>query len=221
MTKIKICGIRTYDNALMVAQAGADMIGLNFYPETPRYLMPQDAKVIVQKLRDKLGDDSPLIIGLFVNASSDEIFAMRDEVKFDFAQLSGDESASLLQDLNGVGFKSIRPETRKMALDDVQRFEANFPTNEHVPSLILDAFNPNLYGGTGETASVEVALDVQRQVPRMMLAGGLNPDNVAERIQMIQPWGVDVASGVEDGTPGIKDEAKVKVLIEAVKKVSV
>ncbi len=221
MTKIKICGIRTYENALMVAQAGADMIGLNFYPETPRYLMPQDAKIIVQKLRDKLGDDCPLIIGLFVNASNDEIRAMREAVGFDFAQLSGDEPASLLQELKGVGFKSIRPETKTIALADIQGFESSFPIHERVPSLILDAFNPKLYGGTGETASVEVALEVKNLAPRMMLAGGLNPDNVAERIQMIQPWGVDVASGVEDGTPGIKDEAKVKAFIEAVKKVSV
>jgi len=220
MTKIKICGIRSYDNALMVARAGADMIGLNFYPKTPRYVEPETAREIADKLRDVLGDDCPLLIGLFVNATDSHISQVMDTVGLDFAQLSGDESESVLKEMRGVAFKSIRPPTLAMAMDDVNYFEPTFPTDERVPSLIVDAYNPKLYGGTGETASVEVALEVKKRVPRMMLAGGLSPDNVAERIQAIQPWGVDVASGVEDGTAGVKDEGKVRAFIEAVKGVN-
>jgi phosphoribosylanthranilate isomerase len=220
MIKIKICGVRSYDNALMVAEAGADMIGFNFYTQTPRYIEPQDARKIAVKLRETLGNQCPLLIGLFVNATGSHISAVMDIVGLDFVQLSGDESNSILQELRGVGFKSIRPANKAMALDDVQYFESTFPTKEKVPSLIVDAFNPKLYGGTGETASIEVALAVKERVPRMMLAGGLNPDNVAERVKAIQPWGVDVASGVENGTLGLKDEAKVKALIDAVKGVS-
>jgi len=221
MTKIKICGVRSYDDALMVAKAGADMIGLNFYMKSPRYIEPHDARVMADKLRETLGDQCPILIGLFVNATGSHIGEVIDIVGLDAVQLSGDESNSILQELLGLGFKSIQPANKAMALDDVKYFESTFPTNENLPSLIMDAYHPKLYGGTGETVSVEVALAVKERVPRMMLAGGLNPDNVAERVKAIQPWGVDVASGVEDGTPGLKDEAKVKAFIEAVKGVSV
>lgn len=221
MTKIKICGIRSYDNALMVAQAGADMIGLNFYTKTRRYIDPQSARNLADQLRETFGDQCPTLIGLFVNATGSHISEIMDLVGLDFAQLSGDESDSVLKELRGVGYKSIRPATMAMALDDVNYFAPTFPTSEKVPSLIVDAYHPKLYGGTGETASIEVALAVIERIPRMMLAGGLNPDNVAERIKAIQPWGVDVASGVEDGIPGLKDEARVKAFIEAVKGVSV
>ncbi len=219
MTKVKICGIRSYDNALMVAQAGADMIGLNFYTKTPRYIEPQSAREIADKLRDALGDDCPVLVGLFVNATDSHISQVMDIVGLDFAQLSGDESESVLKELRGVGFKSIRPANMMMAMDDVNYFESTFPMDDRIPSLIVDAYHPKLYGGTGETASIEVALAVKDRIPRMMLAGGLNPENVADRIQTIQPWGVDVASGVEAGTPGEKDEAKVNAFIQAVKAV--
>ena len=205
----------------MVAQAGVDMIGLNFYPQTPRYIEPESAREIADKLREKLGDTCPTLIGLFVNATDSHISEIMDVVGLDFAQLSGDESESVLKELRGIGFKSIRPANKAMALDDVKYFEPTFPTTEKIPSLILDAYHPKLYGGTGESASVEVALAVKEQVPRIMLAGGLNPENVAERIKAIQPWGVDVASGVEDGTPGIKDPEKVMAFVQAVKKVQV
>jgi len=81
----------------------------------------------------------------------------------------------------------------------------------------LDAYHPKLYGGTGEQASTELALLVKAKVPRMMLAGGLTPENVTERIAAIQPWGVDVASGVEDGTAGVKSAEKVNAFIKAAK----
>ena len=217
MTKIKVCGIRSYDNALMVAQAGADMIGLNFYAKSPRYIDPQEAREIADKLRETLGDECPTLVGLFVNATGSHIGEVIDIVGLDAVQLSGDESNSIFKELLGIGFKSIRPPNKAMALDDVGYFESTFPTNEKFPSLIMDAYHPELYGGTGETANIEVALAVKERVPRMMLAGGLNPDNVAERVKAIQPWGVDVASGVEDGTPGLKDEAKVKAFIHTVK----
>ena len=217
MTKIKICGIRSYESALMVAESGADMIGLNFYTKTPRYIEPTEARKIADKLRITLGEKCPLIIGLFVNATGSHITEVIDKVGLDFVQLSGDESNSVLSELRSLAFKSIRPANKAMAIEEVNYFESTFPTDDRIPSLILDAFNPKLYGGTGETASIDVALSVKELVPRMMLAGGLNPDNVADRIKSIQPWGVDVASGVEDGTPGIKDETRVKAFIEAVK----
>ena len=92
-----------------------------------------------------------------------------------------------------------------------------FLKHDAAPAILLDAFNPALYGGTGETASESIALAVKAAAPRLMLAGGLNPENVAERVRLIKPWGVDVASGVEAGTPGIKDEEMVRAFIKAVR----
>lgn len=217
MTIVKICGIKTAENALMVAKAGADVLGFNFYTKTPRYVEPDTARDAVAQLRSQLGKKCPVLVGLFVNATGSKISEIMNYVGLDFAQLSGDESDALLKELRGRAFKSIRPASMELAASDIAYFAPTFPTDERVPSLILDAYHPNLYGGTGETASVDVALNVKKQVPRMMLAGGLNPDNVAERVRAIQPWGVDVASGVEDGTPGLKDEGKVRAFIQAVK----
>ena len=217
MTKVKICGVRSVENALMVAQAGADLIGLNFYPETPRYVKPAIAREIANRLRDEFGEACPALVGVFVNASADEVRVIVDEVGLDYAQLSGDEPADSLRALQGIAFKAIRPVNQGDAMDCVHRFASSSPGNDTAPSILVDAFNPNLYGGTGETASVSIASAVNAAVPRMMLAGGLNPENVAERVRSIKPWGVDVASGVEAGTPGIKDKDKVRAFIEAVR----
>ena len=217
MTKVKICGIRTSDNALMVARAGADLIGLNFYPKSPRYVPPEQARQIVSHLRAELGDACPALVGVFVNASADEVRATVEAVGLDYAQLSGDEPPATLHELSGIAFKGIRPVDEAAALEEIELLRPAFPTSGDAPSILLDAFNPALYGGTGETASETVALAVKAAAPRMMLAGGLNPDNVAERVRQIAPWGVDVASGVEAGTPGIKDISSVNAFIEAVR----
>lgn len=217
MTKVKICGIRSAENALMVARAGAQLIGLNFYPKTPRYVEPERACEIASALRAAFGDGCPLLVGVFVNASADEVRKIAELVGLDLAQLSGDETAETVRDLDGLAFKAIRPVNESDALMSVEQFTDTFPANPCAPSLLLDAFNPKLYGGTGETANIKVALAVKAAAPRLMLAGGLTPENVGERVRRIKPWAVDVASGVEDGTPGIKDEFKVRRFIEAVR----
>ncbi len=217
MTKIKICGIRTAENALMVARAGADMIGLNFYAKTPRYIQPAAASAVVSQLRRELGAACPTIIGVFVNASAEEIRGIAAEVGLDYAQLNGDESAEFLGALPGLAFKAIRPADENAARTEAAALTDTFLAGDDAPSLLLDAFSPKLYGGTGETTSVSIAQAVNEASPRLMLAGGLNPENVAERVRWIKPWGVDVASGVEAGTPGIKDEAKLRAFIDAVR----
>jgi len=221
MTKIKICGITDYDNALMCAHAGADMLGLNFYSKSPRYLEIAHATAICDGLRAELGDNCPVLVGVFVNSSVGDISEITNTVGLDFAQLSGDESAEMLVELKGLAYKAIRPMNAQQADEDVTYFCQHPVEDERAPSILLDAYHPSLYGGTGEQASAEVALAVKFQVPRLMLAGGLNPDNIALRVQSIHPWGVDVASGVEDGQAGIKDEAKVHAFIQAIREVSV
>jgi len=217
MTKVKICGVTTIEDAVMVTEAGADMIGLNFYKPSPRYIEPKAARVITDELKIRYGESCPVFVGVFVNATDREITAIIQEAKLDFAQLSGDESDEMIAELQGRAIKAIRPMNLQQAMDDVTCFQPMFPSDDRAPSILLDAYHPNLYGGTGEEASIEVATAVKKQVQRMMLAGGLNPDNVAERVAMIQPWGVDVASGVESGTPGIKDMEKVRQFIERAK----
>lgn len=221
MTIVKICGLTTYDDALFAAQAGADMLGFNFYKKSPRYIRPEEAQPICDRLREQLGKSCPVLVGVFANEVVGVISAITRKVGLNCAQLSGDESDDMLAELHGIGFKAIRPMNLAQALDDVNYFRPHFPANEQFPSLLLDAYHPQLYGGTGEQASVEVALAVKKQVPRLMLAGGLTPENVAERVRAIQPWGVDVASGVEaPEQPRKKDTAKVQAFIQVVRGLS-
>ena len=218
MVKVKICGITNFEDALMAAQAGADMLGFNFFKKSPRYIMPDDAATICDSLRTQMGEECPVLVGVFVNEVVGVISAITRQAGLQCAQLHGDESDDMLKELYGIGFKAIRPMNLAQALDDVNYFKAQFPSDKRWPSLLLDAYHPNLYGGTGEQASTEVALAVKAQVPRLMLAGGLTPENVADRVQAIQPWGVDVASGVEnEGQPGKKDAGKVRALVQAAK----
>ncbi len=219
MTKVKICGITTFDDALMVVEIGADMLGFNFYQPSPRYIAPDDAQLIFERLREKLGDTCPVLVGVFVNEPASRIFTIVKQVGLDFSQLSGDESGSVLKELPGVAFKAIRPKNREMALEDAKSYSPYFPTDSRVPSLLLDAYHPKLYGGTGEQASTEIALAVKAEAPRLMLAGGLAAENVVKRIHDIRPWGVDVASGVEfdNAKTGGKDLKKVQVFIEKVR----
>jgi phosphoribosylanthranilate isomerase len=217
MTTIKICGVTTLDDALLCVEAGADILGLNFYPQSPRYIAPGQARAITDGLRRTSGDACPLLVGVFANASTREIAHIVQAVGLDAVQLSGDETPDALADLGGRGFKAIRPTSRDEALELAGLFLLNHvPGDERLPSLLVDAYHKNLYGGTGEQASVEVALAAKEIAPRLMLAGGLTPENVAGRVRAIRPWGVDVASGVERA-PGIKDAARVRAFIAAVR----
>lgn len=220
MTKIKICGIKTLEDALAASQVGADMLGLNFYAPSPRSITWPDAQKIIVDLRAQLGEACPLIVGLFVNESWQTVVAAGMVVDFDFAQLSGDEQSYTLARLAGNAVKAIRPQSHDEASACIDAFMPFSSDDVRMPSLILDAYHPTLYGGTGEQASTEVALAVKSRVPRLMLAGGLTPDNIAERVAAIQPWGVDVASGVENGTPGRKDSGKMRAFIDAVRSVA-
>lgn len=215
--KVKICGITTLEDARMSAQAGADMLGFNFYAKSPRYIQPETATQICDTLRLELGSNCPLFVGVFVNSSVNDIETITNQVGLDFAQLSGDETDAMLLELRGMGFKAIRPANQAQALEDVAYFSKHPPQKETAPTILLDAYHPALYGGTGEQASIDVALAVKASVHRMMLAGGLTPENIGERVASIQPWGVDVASGVESGVAGVKDTVKVRQFIKAAK----
>ncbi len=214
MTLVKICGITTFEDALFAAEAGAHMLGLNFFKKSPRYLSPSDARTLALDLRAKLGTRAPLLIGVFVNEVVGRISVTMEEVGLNFAQLSGDESVEMLRELRGIGFKAIRPRSQSEAVMDVDYY-GSAQVDPRIPSLLLDAHSAVLYGGTGERADVEIALALKEKTPRLMLAGGLNPENVGEAVKAARPWGVDVASGVESEA-GKKDAGKVRAFIDAV-----
>jgi phosphoribosylanthranilate isomerase len=221
MTKVKICGITRYEDALAAASAGADMLGLNFYKKSPRYISPEDAAALAARLRSEMGAHMPLLVGLFVNEIVGRISITMEQVGFAAVQLSGDESVELLRELHGTAFKAIRPRSATEALEDLTYFAPGAPKNERLPSILVDAYHPTLYGGSGQQMNMEAALALKPVTPRLMLAGGLTPDNVGEIVQAVRPWAVDVASGVElPDQPGKKDAGKIRAFVEAAKMVS-
>ncbi|MCY3946480.1 MAG: phosphoribosylanthranilate isomerase [Anaerolineaceae bacterium] len=218
-TRVKICGVTTAGDALAAARAGADMLGLNFYPPSPRCLTAKRAQEIASRLRSDLGEDSPVLVGVFVNEDASRIADICEEVGLDAAQLSGDEAPGALRApalRQTPAFKSLRPMSAEAAQGEAQLYEIGERENVHLPSLLLDAWHPDLYGGSGEQTPDDVARAVLATVSRLMLAGGLNPENVAERVRSLRPWGVDVASGVESA-PGVKDAGKMRAFIAAAK----
>ncbi len=166
-----------------------------------------------------LGESCPLIVGVFVNMPLNDLLAIADQVGLDYLQLHGDEPPEVLARLNGRGIKALRPRTIDEAVAQVKRYVPVMPADERAPSILLDAYHPALYGGTGETASTEVALAVKEYAPRLMLAGGLTPENIVGRVAAIKPWGVDAASGVENGNPRQKDHNLLLSFIRSVYRV--
>lgn len=200
--KVKICGITNLEDAVAAIEAGADLLGFNFYRKSARYVEPKVARSIVAQIRS--GVNAPQLIGVFVNSPLLEVQSILREVGLDQAQLHGDESSELVAQVRG--FKALRPQSMDEA--DTQA-HAYAVTTE--PALLIDAYRKGEYGGTGQVGDWSLAAKIAPQYP-ILLAGGLTPENVAEAIRQVQPWGVDVASGVESA-PGKKDAAKMKEFV--------
>jgi phosphoribosylanthranilate isomerase len=155
-----------------------------------------------------------LPVGVFVNEEAEKVRTLMDECGFGLAQLHGDESAAYCQNLGRPTLKALRLKDRGTFLA-----LAEFQGRANVRGFLIDTFSDQSYGGTGQTADWTLAQEVARSAP-VILAGGLNPANVAEAIRMVRPYGVDVSSGVEK-SPGKKDHHKLKAFIEAARLVSV
>ena len=207
--KVKICGITRLDEALMSIEFGADLLGFNFYPKSPRFITPAAARVIVQQIGSI--DRRPTLVGVFVNSSLVEIQAMLNSVDLDLAQLHGGEPVMTVARLNHRAFKALRPTSIEEA--DAEWYA---PYGPAAPALLIDAYRSDRFGGTGHQADWSIAAKIALAYP-ILLAGGLTPDNVAEAIAQVQPWGVDVASGIES-MPGRKDVQKLRAFIEAAKR---
>ncbi|KAB8140902.1 phosphoribosylanthranilate isomerase [Chloroflexia bacterium SDU3-3] len=185
---VKICGVRTIEHALAAAQAGADMIGLVFAPSR-RQISPEQAAQIASDLRAS-GVAVPLLVGLFVNAAPEEIARTAQLCGLDLIQLSGDERPDVLAQLPPL------PVLKSLRLADDHGEAAWLDLSPEYFTPLVDAHVPGSYGGTGAMANWQRAATLARIRP-IMLAGGLSPANVAQAIALVQPWAVDVSSGVE------------------------
>jgi len=196
---IKICGITRTADALCAAAHGADAIGLNFFSGSPRCVGLETAAEICRALPSHV-----LKTGLFVNASRDEIRRCDEQCRFDLIQLHGDEGPEECLAWGGRAVRAVR-----------LRSEADLgvvAALRGVGMIVCDAAVPGVYGGTGQRADWELARRVVGFGIPVLLAGGLTPDNVAEAVRAVRPYGVDVAGGVESA-PGIKDPGKVAAFI--------
>ena len=201
MTKVKICGITSLDDALMAVQAGADALGLVFFEKSPRHVEPEQAAAIIAGL-------PPLVqvVGLFVNAPLDLVNATADRCGLDIIQLHGEESPAYCESVRRRVMKAFR----------VRGMESLAAMADYrVAGYLLDAYSPNSYGGTGECFDWDCAVAARGRGP-IILAGGLDPDNVASAVSRVAPFAVDVSSGVES-VPGRKDPEKVLKFIRNAK----
>jgi phosphoribosylanthranilate isomerase len=199
-TKVKICGITNLADAEAAVAAGADALGFNFYEKSPRYLPLQRASEIIRQM--------PAFVmraGVFVNAPADFVLSAIRESGLTLLQFHGDESPQFCSQFGLMSMKAFRirgPETLK----EIPKYQTH--------AFLLDAFSSATYGGSGEKFNWDLAVEAQKFGKPIFLAGGLTPENVAEAIRQVHPFGVDVSSGVESA-PGKKDHAKVKAFIAA------
>jgi phosphoribosylanthranilate isomerase len=203
MTIIKICGIKTLPDALAAIEAGADYLGFNFYPKSIRFI----DKSVCAEITSVLKRENPQIklVGVFVNSSVKEIKDILQTCQLDLAQLHGDETPETFAQLAPHAFRAFR---------GIPESNAGYKRNE-APAMLIDAAVKGVYGGSGVTADWTAAAELAKKYP-LLLAGGLTPENVADAVRQVRPWGVDVASGVESA-PGEKDAGKMIQFVKEVK----
>jgi phosphoribosylanthranilate isomerase len=205
MVRVKICGITNEDDARAACDAGADSLGFNFYKDTPRHVAPAE----VAKFRAHLPANVEAV-GVFVNAGPSEIAKLCDSLRLDAVQLHGDETPQRVADLAAtipvIKVFRVGPDFLVETLDEYARASA----------FLLDAAETGQYGGTGRTNDWALARSAAR-TRRIILAGGLNAENVAAAIHLVRPYGVDVASGVES-KPGKKDQTRLHKFIQEVRR---
>lgn len=201
MTQVKICGITSRADAQVAVEAGADMIGLIFYPPSPRYVTPEQARTIVECLPAEVA-----AVGVFVNESCATIAHMAQSSGVHMVQLHGTESPELCQQLPWRLIKAFRF-TADVHPEMMRHYQ--------VEAFLIEGFHAEVYGGGGARADWQHVAALH-SYGRIILAGGLTPDNVQEAIHIAQPYAVDVSSGVE-AAPGKKDWHKVRAFLRNAK----
>jgi phosphoribosylanthranilate isomerase len=206
MVKVKICGITNWTDAKLALDAGADALGLNFYAASPRYISPEEARWIVRRLPRRIHT-----VGVFVDALENAILGIARAVNLEFLQLHGEETPRVARALarSYPVIKAFRVRSDFLARE-LSRYSA-------ASAFLLDGFDSERRGGTGKTFDWGVARQAKRYGP-IILAGGLTPANAARAIAAVQPFAIDVCSGVES-KPGKKDPRLLKKLMRAVETV--
>lgn len=201
--RVKICGITCVDDALAALEAGADALGFMFYPPSPRHLLPEAARDIIRAL-------PPFIarVGVFVDASEDRVAHVAALAGLDIVQFHGRETVDYCRRVRGPRvIKAFRMDGPP-ALGRLAEFDGF--------AWLLDSYVAGAYGGTGQTFNWDLACEAVRRGGRVILAGGLTPENVGRAVAAVRPYAVDVSSGVESA-PGRKDPEKLRAFVEAAK----
>jgi phosphoribosylanthranilate isomerase len=200
MTLVKICGITNLKDALGAAEAGADCVGFNFYSLSPRFVLPETARSIINQLPSSL-----LTVGVFVNESLAEVTRIVNETGVKAIQLHGDESPAYCESL------SDRYLIKAFSVNS--DFDLSLASTYKVNAVMLDGFDKSQRGGTGRVFDWKIAQEAKHNVPKLFLAGGLSPENVVEAIETVRPYAVDACSSLET-TPGKKNLSRVVSFIK-------
>ena len=217
MTLVKICGITNSEDARLAVECGADLLGFNFYQRSPRYIAPGAARDIEVKLRSQFAFRT---LGVFVNESLESLLQITVRSNIDAIQLHGDETIAYFEQAHDYSslavVKAFRVDADATVHKVAQYWRQDVGELYELMGVLLDGYSPAVYGGSGEVADWEFARLVSNNIPRVYLAGGLTPENVADAIRAVRPYAVDVASGVES-SPGKKDPKKLEAFIKNAK----
>lgn len=210
--RVKICGISDVESARVAVEAGADYIGLVFYPGSHRYVEPDRAAELAGAARSAASNGGIQIFGLFVNVPLDEVLRVRDVAGLDMLQLSGNETPEYMAELSrrDVPFIATVHASSESNGNTEQRFREIVEQEPY--AVMLDTHVPGMWGGSGVVGDWELAREMASEYP-LFLAGGLDPENVGAAIREVAPYVVDVSTGVE--TDKIKDHSKIRAFIAA------
>ena len=201
IVKVKICGVTNYEDAAAAVDMGADLLGFNFYPKSLRYVTVEKAVKIINKLPAFID-----IAGVFVNAPLEQIREVMSACQLNWVQLHGDEDPEFCQSFVSLNIRTMKA-LRVKGQKDIKQAERYF-----TDAILLDAFDPEKYGGTGLTFDWNIVGHIDK---RIFLAGGINPDNVVSAVEL-GVYGIDICSGVES-EPGKKDHKKMEKLFDNIR----
>jgi phosphoribosylanthranilate isomerase len=203
--RVKVCGITNLEDALAAVEAGAGVLGFNFYRRSPRFIEPGAAREIIERLPEGI-----LCVGVFVNDERQTVEDVVAESGVGVVQLHGDESPSFCESL--AGLRVIK------ALRVGEEFVPESAADYRVEAILLDSFSRTERGGTGRTFDWSLARRTREHVRQLYLAGGLTPENVREAIEAVEPYAVDVCSGIER-EPGRKDHARMREFFDTLRSI--